>query len=136
MSVYDVTAHPILTPKALAITPAEKFASHVLLAESLLGVSGPAYTDTDLLDKARLAVAIQVNFQAEQGIDPFVYRSVSSAHSSQSAVYREHLVDPRALAMWRSTLSADDMADRFGGGLISHRRAEQPLRYGTVRRLR
>lgn len=62
MSTYDVTAHPLLSATAKSIATAEAPAFDVLAttAETLLGLSGTAFTGAQR-ETARLAVVFTVN---------------------------------------------------------------------------
>lgn len=121
MAVYEVGGHPNLSGKARGLSPQE-LQGQVLLAESLLGVSAPAYTDTSLRERAELAVVLQVNFQVESGLDPLILKRIHSSHTSQTAEYWGRYIDPRALEVWFSTMSVKDRAARFGDGVQSLRR--------------
>lgn len=72
---YDVATHPALSPAAVALRdadggsasePSGAFLASGDLAERLLGLSGTAFAGGDL-ETARLAVALQVGYQADQG---------------------------------------------------------------------
>lgn len=124
MSLYNISAHPMLTPavKEIVTADAPKFEQMVLLAETLLGLS-TVYTDARAVDQAKLALAMQVNFQQVQGIDPFIQESGSSSQTRQSVVYRDVMVDPRAAQIIAGIVVAqEDMGDRFS--VITSLRAE------------
>lgn len=104
--VYDVDGHEFLTKKSISLEPGQ-FDGHHRMAEALLGLGSPAVADVDLLETLRLAIAIQINFQVEQGIDPFVASSTYSSHSKQSINYRDRLTDPRAALMVAGVVAED-----------------------------
>lgn len=95
--LYDVATHPFLSSKSQQL--GARFESHHRMAEALLGLRAPVVTAERDLEDMELAVAMQINFQAEQGLDPFVVESSSSSHTSQSVHYRDRAVDPRAVAL-------------------------------------
>lgn len=128
MSVYEVAGHPALSGKA-QVLGGPMLEAQVLLAETLLGVSAPAYTDAALLEKAILAIVLQVNFQMEEGIDPLIVKRMHSTHTSQTVEYWGRYIDPRALILWSSTLSVEKVSGRFTGVITSLRRAPEPTRF-------
>jgi hypothetical protein len=138
---YDILGHPMLTAKAAALgsPPGEKLAAHVLLAETLLGAHNhPLVTDADQLEVVRLFLAIQVNFQVEQGVDPFVAEKVYSSHTKQSVTYRDRIIDPRALAL-ASQVWKEDAAAKYDGRITSVRNengARAAARYTDLRSFR
>lgn len=92
---YDVTEHPLLSGKALALKAGdqgeEKLQALVEIAESYLQLNiGDLYTG----DQAILVehfLALQVNWQIElmeRGWEPMYVQSISSSHSAQSVTYR------------------------------------------------
>lgn len=90
-AVYVVSEHPLLSVKAKALATnsakEEEFAEQVALAADLLGVSETTYTGDTLL-KVNRAVVLQLNYQLELGLSPFIYQSAASERSKQSAQYR------------------------------------------------
>lgn len=95
--LYDVTAHPALSEKAkaLLVRDAAAFAAQVLLAETQLGVPEAALAGRRG-EQMALAVALQVDFQVETGIDPLYQAVAASSHTKQAVTYRDRTVDPRA----------------------------------------
>lgn len=127
-----VTAdHPLLTPKVQKLvgdpnpTPADKFTYQMIIAEKLLGAIAPIFTLDDQVTLAGIAIVRQMNFQVEQGIDPFTMSSGASTHSKQSVVFRDRFLDPVAAELWASigpTVSLDLLLARFSGQMRSVRR--------------
>lgn len=72
MSTYDVTAHESLSPAAVAVRgpdpaePSPAFGALARQAERVLGLAGTAFAGEPGED-ARLAVALQVNYQVDTG---------------------------------------------------------------------
>ena len=98
--IYDLEQdHEMLTPKVKALDD-EPFAEQVNTAEALLGL-----IDRKKVVRARdvklvlLALAHQVNFQVEQGVDPLVERESSSSHTRQSVSWRDRWVNPVATSI-------------------------------------
>jgi hypothetical protein len=93
--IYDVTDHPLLSDKAQALEgyPAELDA-HVMVAETILGLVGTAYTD-DLGERATAAVARQVNLQVEVGVPALKAKT----QGARSWTYLDTPIDPVAQAM-------------------------------------
>lgn len=96
-----VSTHPILTgkSKALAASDSAAFAAQQELAETLLGLTEPAVTNAFTLSRVQLAVALQINFQLEQGLDPLVEEVAQSKHSEQMIKYRDRIVNPQAASI-------------------------------------
>lgn len=71
--IYDVTAHPLLSDQAAALGPSE-LEAHARVAETSLGLLNfTAFVDgTDKYDRATDAVALQINYQVEAGIEAFI----------------------------------------------------------------
>jgi hypothetical protein len=90
-AVYVVSEHPLLSVKAKALATnsakEEEFAEQVALAADLLGVSETTYTGDTLL-KVNRAVVLQLNYQIQLGLDPFIFQSAASDRSKQSVQYR------------------------------------------------
>lgn len=124
--LYDIDDNPFLTGKSKALE-SEVLHSHQLLAENLLGLSMyDVFADQADVDTAELAIAMQINFQAEQGLDPYITKSVSSGNSKSSATYRDYIVDPRAQAMVDMVLSnlgliGNNLDDLYSEEMVSHR---------------
>lgn len=126
MLLYDIDDHPFLTGKSKALE-SEVLHSQQLLAENLLGLSAyDVFTDQADIDNATLAIAMQINFQVEQGLDPFVQKSASSGNSKQSVVYRDTYIDPRAadiveyilVGLGLNTTNLDNL---YNEEMVSHR---------------
>lgn len=126
MILYDIDDHPFLTGKSKALE-ADVLHSYQLLAENLLGLSAyDVFTAQADIDSAELAIAMQINFEVEQGLDPFVQKSASSGNSKQSVVYRDGYVDPRAaeivdyvlIGLGLNTTNLDNL---YNEELVSHR---------------
>lgn len=87
MSLYDVEGHPLLSEGAAELGPTQ-LEAHANLAEILLGFDTfTAFTDTDpKYDKAAIAVALQVSYQVESGIDAFIL--IQQTRGSRSTTFR------------------------------------------------
>lgn len=73
---YDVTGHPLLTGGAEGLGPTE-LAAQNRVAEILLGLwKFPVFTDADKIDQAKDAVAMQVSYQVQAGVEAFVLSSL------------------------------------------------------------
>lgn len=128
MSLIDVTSHPLLTGKVTVLVTANdgRFEAQQDLAEALLGLTSVyvARLTAEQLVRAKLAVALQLNFQVEQGLDPFVVQSESSVQQGESRTYRPDAVHPQALAIINAIeLSGDD-----GGSMVRAFADIPPLR--------
>ena len=88
--------HPALTKTVLAKGEEARLVENVL-AERVLGLKGPAYTGADK-DSLILAVAIQMNFQVEQGLSPDIHKTVNNTQPGMMTAYRNRQVSPDA---WR-----------------------------------
>jgi hypothetical protein len=82
---YDVTNHPLLSDDAKALG-SESLEAHGRVAEQVLGLYNfTAFeSGTDEYKSAQDAVALQVNYQVEAGIDAFVAASVSRGARSKT----------------------------------------------------
>lgn len=71
--LYDILDHPLLSDGAKDLDSAE-LATHARVAETLLGLlKFTAFAEgTDFYDRATDAVALQVSFQVEAGIEAFI----------------------------------------------------------------
>ncbi len=92
---FDISSEPILTDKADGLVTAE-LDSHTRMAEWLLGLQTITFP-SDLDDDVVIALAMQVNFQLEQGVDGAVYRDWQEA--DLRSVYAQRVTDPRASVM-------------------------------------
>jgi hypothetical protein len=92
---FDISGEAMLSAKANRLLEAE-LTSQTRMAEWLLGIQAITFS-TDLDDDVEIMLAIQVNFQLEQGVDAAVYRDWQEA--DLRSVYAERFVDPRAAAM-------------------------------------
>lgn len=120
--IYDsVEAHPALVGRA-KLDGADPnmlptFQAQQLLAEKLLGLSAPALTDAGDLAFINLALATQINYQYELGVNAFVYSSLSTQPQSENKTYRADLpaVHPFAAKLVLDVLYPDgvDLADSF-----------------------
>lgn len=118
-SLYpSVAAHPLLTAKALGRGPTV-LAAEQELAEGLLGLVAPATTDAFELSRVSTALAVQINFQVEQGVSALVASYQSSAHSRQQMAYRDRVINPQA-AQIIATLPG--LTGRAFDAMISHRK--------------
>jgi hypothetical protein len=122
VAIYSVTTHPALSGKAreMVTSKIEQFDAGVLLAETLLKLTEPALTDVRKAAQAALAVAMQVNWQIELGIDPFFMSSESTGKMEEAVSYRSDvpLVDPRAAQLAAVAMGS---LDPWGDGLTSVR---------------
>lgn len=84
-----------LTPQAtrLAEREPERFALECVVAEQLLGLDAGRLSEAEA-ERARLAVALQVGMQVEQGIDAAVYEQVTAGPTTLH--YRAELLHPVA----------------------------------------
>lgn len=99
--LYDITDHPLLANaenkfNKLA-TPEEKTAQQ-LLAEMLLNLRAPAYAGDDA-EELGFAVALQIIFQMERGVEPATVKSVSNTHPGNTTAFRDRYVAPEAWAI-------------------------------------
>lgn len=119
-ALYDIitTAHPLLSNKALTLKTAAqpKLEAQVQLAESLLGLAAPVETDPLRVDRVKMALALQVNWQLEYEADPFVLSSETSGIQRETISYRPDvpLVDPRAQEIIDGLVDVEDEEDLTG----------------------
>ncbi len=108
MALIDISADALRSPKVrqLASADADGFAAQQDVAETLLGVSGQlvARLSTAQLAQASHAVALQMNLQVEQGLDPFIVASESAGQQGESVNYRDVNVHPNALEIINALL--------------------------------
>ncbi len=120
-ALYTVSDHGLLNGKVRA-WGSEIFEANQLLAETLLGLGDAIYTFSPDVERIELAVVLQMNFQAEQGVDPFVLEEVWLLPQKQRRVFRDRMVDPRALALVQAVEARNaTLGDRWGG-MVSYRR--------------
>jgi hypothetical protein len=98
--LVDLTGNALLTGKVNAL-PTDKKTAQQNLAEALLNLTDAfvgALSPTQL-ERVKMAVALQMNYQVEQGIDSFVLESESSTQQGESRSYREGALHPQAKAI-------------------------------------
>lgn len=122
MPLYNtLQTHPLAHAKVANQSPTV-FAANVLLAESLLGLKAPAVTDEGAIERLELAIMLQVNFMAVQGIDPLIQEYAGSRHSGDQVGWRDRMIDPRAASIVADTLGALGVgAWKVNGAMTSHR---------------
>jgi hypothetical protein len=91
----NVTNHALLT-KTAAARVAES-TEHQELAETLLGLQSPALTVTADVNRVKLAIVAQINFQVHQEVEDLIYSYQSSRHSNQQKASRDRVVSQQAL---------------------------------------
>lgn len=96
--LYSVDGHPMLGEKYNNLVNPDEAVAHVVLAEMLLGLKAPVYTG-EPAERLKFAIAIQVNFQLQQGVEPDVLKSVSNTHPGNTTQYRDRMVSPDARAL-------------------------------------
>jgi hypothetical protein len=96
--LYDPTDHALLSPeaRALQMNDADQFNEQAALAQSLLDLDGTSYSGADAATATR-AVAMQVSYQVEMGIEGFTATTIS--RGSRSVQYRQSLLFPLALRL-------------------------------------
>lgn len=97
MARYDVSEHGLLSADAIALST-EEFGAQNDLAEMSLGLLGTDLTDTDE-DVAMMAVALQLNFQVEAGVEAYVLLSDSQGARSRSFRDPSVTLHPTALKL-------------------------------------
>jgi hypothetical protein len=102
---YDVSEHGLLSDDAQALSEPELAAQNEL-AEVVLGLhEGDTYTGVKETT-ATLAVALQVNFQVEAGVEAYVL--TASSRGARSKSYRDLVrVHPIAAALMGGLTSGD-----------------------------
>jgi hypothetical protein len=86
--LYDPTNHALLSPEARGLQQAdvEQFNEQAAVAQSLLDLDGSSFSGEDAA-KATRAVAMQLNYQIEMGIEGFAANAVS--RGGKSTTYRQ-----------------------------------------------
>jgi len=102
--LYNISAVSILGGKYRALSSAKQLEEQVT-AEMLLKLTEPVYTGADG-EKIALAIAHQLNFQLELGINALTLRTLASGHAGQQTEYRDRIVSPIAHAMVRQVTGA------------------------------
>lgn len=84
---YDITDHPLLSDDARDLGP-NSLDAQARVAETLLGLltftAFSVVTQADLYSRAQDAVALQVNYQVEAGLDAFILMSLAKGGRSMS----------------------------------------------------
>lgn len=91
-----IEGHPLLSPKFSGIEDEDYKTALQVVAERLLGLVAPAYATQPALDAIGDALALQVNFLVERGIESATVRSISNTTPGQTTQYRDRWVDPVA----------------------------------------
>lgn len=76
-------------------TPEEKVAQN-MLAEQYLGLVPPAYTDASDIERLELAIAMQIQFQMDQGTSPMIHKSETQNKPGITTAYRDRYIHPGA----------------------------------------
>jgi hypothetical protein len=97
--LYDVTGHPLLGEDFAKLKSDDARAAQNAVAELLLGLVAPAYTDATVVDQLKLAVARQINFQLQQGMTASVMRTMNQTRPGVANSYRDRYADAGALAI-------------------------------------
>lgn len=109
---YDVSTHGLLSPDALALEEPE-FTAQNELAETILGLNGTDFEDEDE-ETALLAVALQLNYQVEAGVEAFVL--VSTSRGARSKTFRDVVgVHPQAATIVANLPGMSDTDDDSDG---------------------
>lgn len=84
--IYDVLNHKLLSDAAKDLEP-DELETHARVAETLLGLLkfSPFAVDTDSYLRAADAVALQISFQVESGIEAFIL-----THETRGARTRDY----------------------------------------------
>jgi hypothetical protein len=125
----DLTAHPLLTPKAkqMAMESPTRFAEEEALAADLLTITQELYDgaeDTDGLDRA---IVLQVNFSLARDMSPLYASAESGQREGESKSYREQrelLVNPVAARIVAAVLGdtyPSDPSAAYSEGVASLR---------------
>ena len=82
--LYPVSQHALMTDRARALLTKnqEAFEAHNAMAEFLLSLNGTQFTGDDA-EMAAISVALQVNFQIEQGLDPYIAINLNTGGQAQ-----------------------------------------------------
>jgi hypothetical protein len=86
--LYDPTDHPLLSPEATNLKNgnADQFNEQAALAQTILNLDGTSFTGDDAATATR-AVAMQLNYQLEMGLEGFTAAAVT--RGSRSTVYKQ-----------------------------------------------
>ena len=110
-ATFDVSAPGMLTEKAVALyqDQPEKFEAHNVMAETLLGVADESYTEPSL-ERIMVAVALQLCYQLELGLDAFVALNtnigIQGGRGGQSTTYRGYKGPPLVHAQAKKMVDA------------------------------
>ncbi len=94
-----VAGDPLLSGKWEGLGDEDQRRSHQELAERLLGLSQPIYTDLDIVGTLHIAIVLQVNFLLEQNLEPELLKSQSNQHPGNMTAYRDRYLSPKAAAL-------------------------------------
>lgn len=116
--LIDITGSALISGKVAAL-PLEKRTAQHDLAEALLSLSA-AFVErlsSEQMARVKMAVVLQLNFQVEQGLDPFIVQSQSAAAQGEARTYRDNAMHPQAIAIVQAIEFSDDsstqMVQRF-----------------------
>ena len=129
--LFTVTSHPLLSGKVVALAgDSAKFSAQQALAEAVLDLTADyaARLTTDQTARVTMAVVLQMNFQVEQGLDPFVVSQESSVQQGETRTYTGHAVHPQA----RAIIDAIVIAGDEGGRMVAQFAAIAPVRSGRT----
>lgn len=112
--LVDISASQLLSGKVSGLA-AEKLDAQQELAEALLDLTAEfvARLSAAQLPRVQMAVALQLNFQVEQGLDPFVMESTSSQTQGESVTYRADSIHPQAQAIVKAIELVDDSSTQM-----------------------
>lgn len=128
MPIYEVDqSDPLVSGRARTLSP-DEWEANVVMAEILLGLNPPALTDETAVERLTVAIAQQVNFQVQQGLDALIEASSGvSSQATKSVVWRDRYLNPRAAAIvatvfppstdqWIGALTSQSARTNDGGG--------------------
>jgi len=123
---FNIAGSTLLSDKAEQLNPSSELPAHVALAADLLDIAGLHLSDATT-KKAERALAVQVNFQVEAGVDAAVYSSRSRAERS----------DDYTASSSDSFTGIDPRAERLAASIRREAtEAEEAKPWTTVRSLR
>jgi hypothetical protein len=120
LNLPDLTAHPLLTPKAkqMAMKSPTKFHEEAALAADLLGLTPELYDDTDDTDSLDRAIVLQVGFSLARDMSPLYASAEGGRRQGESTRYREQrelLVNPVGRDNRRGVLGDAGLSDAQRG---------------------
>lgn len=110
--IYDIAGHALLTGAAKSLDASGTLTSYVEVAEEMLGIAEPKFTDTKDVRDIENALAMQVSLLATAGTDFFLHTTKSRGSRMESNRGPAEILHPIAAQIVDKVNSANGRSGR------------------------